>query len=284
MNAVKFEDVTKKRKDFTLDNINMTIPRGFVTGFIGPNGSGKTTTIQMLMNLLTPDSGNITLFDKSHKNHQVKQRIGFVYDDLYMYEEFTVNKMKAFIAPIYENWNETLFQKYVKEFDLPLRKKLKHFSKGMKMKCSLLFALAHEPEFIIMDEPTSGLDPIFRRELLDQLQELMLRDNQTIFLSTHITTDLERIADYIVFIYKGEIIFQKSMLEIQEQFHIVKGKKEMIDADTETLFSGIKLNEHGFAALYEGDPGIFDVYGEEMVIENASLEDIMYFLTREGKK
>ncbi|MFD2628622.1 ABC transporter ATP-binding protein [Oceanobacillus kapialis] len=284
MNAVEFHDVAKKRKDFRLENINMTIPSGFVTGFIGPNGSGKTTTIQMLMNLLNTDNGEITLFGESHKDHHVKQRIGFVYDDLYMYEEFNINKMKSFIAPLYENWNETLFQKYVKEFDLPLKKKLKHFSKGMKMKCSLLFALAHEPEFIIMDEPTSGLDPIFRRELLDQLQELMLRDNQTIFLSTHITTDLERIADYIVFIYKGEIIFQKSMLEIQEQFHIVKGKKEMIDADTETLFSGIRMNENGFSALYEGDPHVFDAHGEEMVTENASLEDIMYFLTREGNK
>ncbi|MFP3359570.1 ATP-binding cassette domain-containing protein, partial [Planococcus sp. SIMBA_143] len=97
----------------------------------------------------------------------MKQRIGFVYDELYMYEEFNIKKMKSFIAPLYENWNEELFQQYVKKFDLPLKKKLKHFSKGMKMKCSLLFALAHEPEFIIMDEPTSGLDPIFRRELLD---------------------------------------------------------------------------------------------------------------------
>ncbi|MGP4064453.1 ABC transporter ATP-binding protein [Oceanobacillus sp. M65] len=281
MNAVEFHDVTKKRKDFTLDTINLTIPQGYVTGFIGPNGSGKTTTIQMLMDLLPPDSGDITLFDESNKNHRMKQRIGFVYDELYMYEEFNIKKMKSFIAPLYENWNETLFQQYLKEFDLPLKKKLKHFSKGMKMKCSLLFALAHEPEFIIMDEPTSGLDPIFRRELLDLLQELMLRDNQTIFLSTHITTDLERIADYIVFIYKGEIIFQKSMLEIQEQFHIVKGKREMIDADTETLFSGIKMSQHGFSALFEGDPTVFNAYGDDLVIEKASLEDIMYFLTRE---
>ncbi|WP_042222288.1 ABC transporter ATP-binding protein [Oceanobacillus manasiensis] len=282
MNVAEFRNVTKERKDFTLKNINMTIPRGFVTGFIGPNGSGKTTTIQMLMDLLHPDFGVIKLYNESNKNYRIKQKIGFVYDELYMYDEFNIKRMKSFLAPIYENWNEKLFEKYVKEFELPLTKKLKHFSKGMKMKCSLLFALSHEHEFIIMDEPTSGLDPIFRRELLDQLQELMLRDNQTIFLSTHITTDLERIADYIVFIYKGEIIFQKSMLEIQEQFHIVKGKREMIDADTETLFSGIKMNQHGFSALFEGDPTIFDDYSDEIVIENASLEDIMYFLTREG--
>src|SRR5699024_6851098 len=149
-------------------------------------------------------------FGQSHHNHDVKQKIGFVYDDLYMYEEFTINKMKSFIAPLYENWNEQLYQKYIQSFELPTDKKLKQFTKGMKMKCSLLFALAHEPEFIIMDEPTSGLDPIFRRELIELLQELMVNEQQTIFLSTHITNDLDRIADHIIFIHQGKILMQKS--------------------------------------------------------------------------
>src|SRR5699024_145156 len=113
----------------------------------------------------------------------------------------SIKKMKAFIAPLYDNWNEALFESYLKQFDLPFKKKIKHFSKGMKMKCSLLFALAHEPEFIMMDEPTAGLDPIFRRELLDILQTLMIKENQTILLSTHITTDLDQIADYVLMIH-----------------------------------------------------------------------------------
>lgn len=282
MNTVEFHNVTKKRKGFSVENLNITIPRGFITGFIGPNGSGKTTTIQMMMNILQLDKGDIKLFGTSHKDHQVKQKIGFVYDDLYMYEEFTIKKMKSFIAPFYETWNEELFQDYLAKFELPLRKKLKHFSKGMKMKCSLLFALSHEPEFIVMDEPTSGLDPIFRRELLDHLQELMVNENQTIFLSTHITTDLDRIADYIVFIYQGKVVFQKSMEQLQNQFHIIKGKTDMIDADTKELFAGLQKTDMGFNGLFEGDPSIFDPYGEEIIIEKATLEDIMYFMTRKG--
>lgn len=280
MNTVEFHNVTKKRKGFSVENLNITIPKGYITGFIGPNGSGKTTSIQMMMNILQLDEGDIKLFGTSHKDHRVKQKIGFVYDDLYMYEEFTIKKMKSFIAPFYETWNESLFQEYLAQFELPLHKKIKHFSKGMKMKCSLLFALSHKPEFIVMDEPTSGLDPIFRRELLDHLQELMVNENQTIFLSTHITTDLDRAADFIVFIYQGKIVFQKSMEELQNQFHIVKGKTDMIDADTKELFAGIQKTEMGFSGLFEGDPSIFAPYGNEIIIEKATLEDIMYFMTR----
>ncbi|MBS3681634.1 ABC transporter ATP-binding protein [Ornithinibacillus massiliensis] len=280
MNTVEFKNVAKNRKDFTIQNLSFTIPTGFITGFIGPNGSGKTTTIQMMMNLLQIDKGDIRIFGNSHKNHHNKQRIGFVYDDLYMYEDFTIANMKAFIAPLYKTWNENLFQRYLAQFELPLRKKVKKFSKGMKMKTSLLFALSHEPEFIVMDEPTSGLDPIFRRELLDLLQDLMINEKQTIFLSSHITTDLDRIADYIIFIYQGKILFQKSMEEIKETFHVVKGKKELIDDDTRELFSGLQLSNTGFQGLFEGNPALFKPFGQDVFIEKATLEDIMYFMTR----
>ncbi|AXI10112.1 sodium ABC transporter ATP-binding protein [Oceanobacillus zhaokaii] len=280
MNTVEFHNVTKKRKDFSIEKLNFTIPQGYITGFIGPNGSGKTTTIQMMMNLLSYDAGDIRLFGTSHNEQQLKQKIGFVYDDLYMYEEFNIGKMKSFIAPLYETWNETLFQKYLTIFELPEFKKIKKFSKGMKMKCSLLFALSHEPEFIIMDEPTSGLDPIFRRELLEHIQELMVKEKQTIFLSSHITADLDRIADYIIFIYKGKIMLQKSMEEIQRSFYIIKGKSDLIDADTKELFIGIKQTKMGFEALFEGELSLFDGFGDEIVAEKATLEDIMYFMTR----
>jgi ABC-2 type transport system ATP-binding protein len=131
-----------------------------------------------------------------------------------------------------------------------------------------------------MDEPTSGLDPIFRRELLDILQDLMVNENQTIFLSTHITNDLDRIADYIVFIYKGKILFQKSMDEIRDSFHVVKGAKNMIDEDTKGLFTGLQITDIGFQGLYEGNPTIFETFGDEVVVEKANLEDIMFLMTR----
>jgi len=278
MTAVEFNHVTKKRKDFSIKNIDFTIPEGYITGFIGPNGSGKTTTIQMMMDLLQIDEGDIKIFGTTHKDHTIKQQIGFVYDDLYMYEEWNIHKMKSFIAPLYENWNEDIFQNYLKKFNLPLKKKIKKFSKGMKMKCSLLFALSHEPKFIIMDEPTAGLDPIFRRELLDMLQEQMVQENKTIFLSTHITNDLDRIADYIIFINNGEILMKKSMEEIREQFHIVKGQKELLDNDIRNLFNNIQETSVGFTALFEGDPKIFDPFEGEVTIEQATLEDLMYYM------
>ena len=203
MNTVTFDKVSKKRGGFTINDMSFTIPEGYITGLIGPNGSCKTSAIQMMMDIVQPDEGNIEIYGHSYKNHQTKQHIGFVYDDLYMYDDFTIKKMKAFIAPLYKDWNEGLFNHYLEQFDLPYKKKLKKLSKGMKMKCSLLFALAHEPDFLIMDEPTAGLDPIFRRELLGLLQDLMQNDRQTIFLSTHITTDLDQISDKIVLIHKG---------------------------------------------------------------------------------
>ncbi len=277
MTAVEFNHVSKKRKDFSIKKLNFTIPEGYITGFIGPNGSGKTTTIQMMMDLLQLDEGEIRIFGTSHKNHQLKQHIGFVYDDLYMYEEWNIKKMKSFIAPLYDSWNEEIFQTYLQKFNLPFKKKLKRFSKGMKMKCSLLFALSHQPKLIIMDEPTAGLDPIFRRELIEMLQEQMVQEDRTIFLSTHITNDLDRIADYIIFINEGEIVLQRSMEEIREQFHIIKGKGSLLDQDIRELFSGIKETNVGFTALFEGDPQIFDPFESEISIEQATLEDIMYF-------
>lgn len=280
MNVVEFRNVTKKRKDFSIDNLTISVPQGYITGFIGPNGSGKTSTIQIMMDILQIDEGDIQLFGTSHKDRHSKQKIGFVYDELYMYREFNIKRMHALIAPLYKTWNEDLFKAYLDQFDLPFKKKTKHFSKGMKMKCSLLFALAHEPEFIVMDEPTSGLDPIFRRELMEITQDLMVRENQTIFLSTHITTDLDRIADYVIFIYQGKIILQTSMEQVRERFHVVKGSLDMIDADTKSLFTGIRKNTLGFTALFEGDPAMFEPYGDDLVIEKATLEDVMYFMTR----
>lgn len=280
MNIVEFKNVNKQRKDFSIENLNITVPQGYITGFVGPNGSGKTTTIQMMMDILQIDSGDITLFGTPHNEHRAKQKIGFVYDDLYMYDEFNINKIKSLIAPLYQTWNEELFQTYLEKFKLPQRKKIKKFSKGMKMKCSLLFALAHEPEFLVMDEPTSGLDPVFRRELLELLQGLMVNENQTIFLSTHITTDLDQIADYIIFINHGKIVFQKSMEEIRTRFYIVKGHKDLLDPDTRNLFKGIQENNNGFTALFTGQLSLFDDCREDLVIEKANLEDIMFFKTR----
>lgn len=280
MNVVECNHLTKKWKGFSLDDVSFTIPKGYITGFIGPNGSGKTTTIKLMMELFKLDEGDITLFGLPHTNSAVKQRIGFVYDDLFMYEDFTIKKMKNFIAPIYEHWNEALFNELLERFELPFKKKLKTFSKGMKMKCSLLFALAHEPEFIIMDEPTAGLDPIFRKELLHILQEIMVEAERTIFLSTHITTDLDKIADYVVLMNNGQVVLQQSMEAIKEEYHLIKGKSALLDADIRSMFVHIEESNSGFQALFKGNPKMFAPFADELIIEAATLDDLMYFLVK----
>ena len=210
-NVVELKNVTKKFKDFSVKNIDLQVKQGFVTGFIGANGAGKSTTIKMMMNLLRPDVGEIKLFGLDYKKHEkaIKERIGFVYDGNVFFEGLNLKDIKRIVAPAYKHWDDTLFYQYIEKFELPLNKAIKTFSKGMQMKASLAIALSHHAELIIMDEPTAGLDPIFRRELLDLLQELMIDGNRTIFFSTHITTDLDRIADYIAFIQSGELVFNR---------------------------------------------------------------------------
>ncbi|WP_112179643.1 ABC transporter ATP-binding protein [Paraliobacillus zengyii] len=281
MEPFELKGVTKRMGDFSIRDLNFKIPNGYVTGFIGRNGSGKTTTIQLIVDIIKPNQGEISLFGAPNTDPKTKQRIGFVYDELYMYENFTINHMRSFIAPLYDTWSDRLFSEYLSEFDLPLKKKLKHFSKGMKMKTSLLFALAHDPDLLIMDEPTAGLDPIFRRELMDILQELMTDEKRTIFFSTHITTDLDRIADHIIFIDDGVIKLEKSMIEIEEEFHLIKGEIKMLDADIRKEFLGLEETPQGFIGLLQGDPREFET--SEMIIEKASLEDIMYLMTREKR-
>lgn len=205
-NIVEFKNVTKCFKDFSLENINLQIKQGYVTGFVGANGAGKSTTMKLMMNLLQADTGEVKIFgmDYAGNEKEIKERMGFVYDSNVFYESLNLKDIRRIIAPAYKNWDDKTFYNYIKIFELPLNKAIKTFSKGMQMKASLAMALSHDAEFIMMDEPTAGLDPVFRRELLDILQEIMEDGRRTLFFSTHITSDLERIADYITFIQKGK--------------------------------------------------------------------------------
>jgi len=204
------------------------LPYGYIMGLIGPNGAGKTTTIKLIMNLLRRDDGEIRIFGKDNLEYEmeIKSRIGFVYDTPTFYEHLNLKQMKNIIAPFYKNWDEVLFQRYIKEFELPLKRKVKALSRGMLMKFALPIALSHHAELIIMDEPTSGLDPVFRRELLDILSALIQDEKKSILFSTHVTSDLERIADYITFINRGKVVFSRTRDEIFEKYGVVKGGKQ----------------------------------------------------------
>ena len=282
-NVIELQHVEKSFDGFQLKDFSLTVKKGFVTGFIGGNGVGKSTTIKLIMNLLQPDSGTVSIFGLNYKEHEkeIKQRIGFVYDENVFYENITLAEMKKILKPSYVKWDDDLFDYYVRTFELPLNKKIKTFSKGMMMKASLTMALSHHAELIIMDEPTSGLDPIFRRELLSILHDLMQDGDKTIFFSTHITTDLDRIADYITFIHNGEHMFTKEFYQVEEEYAIVKGGLELLDRDTEQEFIAIRKSAHGFVALTANKERVEDVFGEMALIEKATLEDIMFY-TKKG--
>lgn len=282
---LEINNLRKSFKDFTLKDISFSVPKGFIMGFIGPNGAGKSTTIKLIMNLLKKDSGEIKVFGLDHAQHEneIKNRIGFVFDENYFYEELTILEMKRFVSAIYKNWEEHTFTKYLKEFNLPPKKKIKDLSKGMKMKFSLAIALAHKAELLIMDEPTSGLDHAVRSELLDILSFLIQDENKGVFFSTHITSDLDKIADYITFINNGEIIFSKTKDEILDNYALVKGEKHLLDQEVKKIFVGIKENQFSFEGLVDNRSKLERPFKEHLIIEKPSLENIMIHYMR-GKQ
>ena len=281
-NVIEIRNVHNEFKSFKIEDLSFNVKQGFVTGFIGANGAGKSTTIKILMNLIKPARGEVKVFGLDYVTHEkaIKERIGFVYDENVFYEQANLLDMKKIIAPAYKQWDDVLFKRFVDQFELPLKKKMKTFSKGMKMKASLAFALSHQAELIIMDEPTSGLDPVFRRELLDLLHEQMLTGEKTVFFSSHITTDLDRFADYITFIQNGKLVFSKEFYKIEEEYAIVKGSNELLDRDTEKAFISVRKANTGFEALTNNRATVKQVFGSNVMLEKATLEDIMYFTKR----
>lgn len=279
-NVVEFKGVRKNFKDFSVKSMDLEVKQGFVTGFIGANGAGKSTTIKMMMNLLRPDAGEVRVFGLDYKTHEkaIKERIGFVYDGNVFFEGLNLKDIKRIVGPAYKRWDDAVFHQYLERFELPLNKAIKTFSKGMQMKASLAIALSHHAELIIMDEPTAGLDPVFRRELLMLLQELMVDESRSLFFSTHITTDLDRIADYIAFIQNGELVFNQPIYEVGESYALVKGGMDLLDRDTEKDFVHVHRASTGFEALTDNVQAVKNTFGESVVIERASLEDIMYYM------
>jgi ABC-2 type transport system ATP-binding protein len=279
---LELKNVNKEYKDFSLNNISFDLEEGYIMGLIGPNGAGKSTTIKLIMNLVKKNSGEIKIFGLDNIKHEkeIKQKIGFVYDENYFYEELTITEMKYIISKFYKEWDDKKFNQYVKDFNLPPAKKIKDLSKGMKMKFSLAVALSHNARLIVMDEPTSGLDPVFRREILDILYTMMQNDKMGILFSTHITTDLEKIADYITFINKGKLCFSLPKDDIMESYAMIKGDKNLLSGEIKDEFIGIRENAFGFEALTSNVAKIKKLLGNKILTEKASLDDIMVYSVR----
>lgn len=285
-NILELNHVSKAYNDFALNDLCFSLKRGFIMGFIGPNGAGKSTTISCMMDLVHINSGEIKMFGINFQEHmkELKERIGFAYDQDVFFEDLTVEKNKQIISSFYKQWDDDMFYQYIKMFEVPLKKSIKSLSKGTKMKFALAVALSHHAELIIMDEPTSGLDPVFRKELLDILLDIIQDENKAIFFSTHITTDLEQVADYITFILDGKIILSEETEILLENFVLVKGPKYLKDQIEQLPPIMMKETSLGFEAFLKRDRLNQLETITELMMERPSLEDIMYYLVKSKNK
>ena len=281
--VLRLEGVCKYYPGFVLQDVSFELKRGFVMGLIGPNGAGKSTTIKLIMNLIKRDGGRIELFGLDNAAHElaVKDKVGFVYDTIPYYGMLTISEMKSLIAPFYSRWDEQAFQRYLREFDLNPHQQIDKLSRGMKTKFQLAVALSHHAELIIVDEPTSGLDPVFRSELLDILYDIILDEGKSILFSTHITTDLEKIADYITFLNQGQVVFSLPKDELLESYSLVKGGLDVLDDPrTAGRLIGVRKGQAGFSALTTEGETLAAQFGQRISLERAALDDIMVYLVR----
>ena len=221
--VLSVKNLCKKYPNFCLDNVSFELQAGKIYGFIGANGAGKSTTLKAIMGLIHSEKDQVLFWGKSMQDSErsIKNRLGIVLDDGYFYESLTINEMKSVIAPVYDNWSEESFQKLLERFSLSKKQKISTLSKGMKMKFSIAMALAHQAELIIMDEPTSGLDPMVRNDLMELLRSIVNETGCCLLFSTHIISDLEKIADEVIFINGGKIIFQKEKNALLQEYQKV---------------------------------------------------------------
>ncbi len=283
-NNIEVNNLSKKYDGFELKNINFAVPKGSIVGFVGENGAGKTTTIKSILNI-TNANGNIKILGKDIKQHEkeIKQNIGVVLDDSFLSDYLTAKQINSIMKDIYKEWNESKYINYLKQFNLPTNKLLKDYSSGMKMKLKIATAISHNPKLLILDEPTSGLDPVVRNEILDIFRSYIEEDEtRSIFISTHITTDLEHISDYIVFIEKGEIIFNIPTAELLENYGIIKcSKEEFLNIDKQDYIR-FKKEKYQYEVLTDNKENIIRKYNIT-TIDKPSIEDIMLLYVK-GEK
>lgn len=285
MEAIEIRNLKKIYKDFTLNIDKLDIKSGFVTGFIGPNGSGKTTTINSIMGMLKIDNGQIKVLGKNILDEsRIKGDIGYVGDIPGFLQESRLKYIKNSIAPFYSKWDEKMYRSYMDKFNLDENKVFKELSKGMQKQFQLTMAFSHHPKVLIMDEPTANLDPIVRNEILEIISDHMLSEEISTFYSSHITTDIEKCADYVVFIYNGKIFLQGEKDEILENHVLVKFKKDLYDKEIENEFISISKNEFGYEGLIDDKRKAHELFGEEAIYEKCSLDDILVHYVKKNKK
>lgn len=283
-NAVELKGVSKDYGDFQLDDISFSVPEGSVCGFIGQNGAGKTTTIQIILDAINRDGGGVYVFGKSMDQDAaaVREDIGVVFDEMGFHDFLTAAQINTIMKNIYRNWNQETYFNYLKRFSLPVKKACGSFSRGMRMKLQIAAALSHEAKLLIMDEPTSGLDPIVRNEMLQIFREYVVEEDHTILLSSHITGDLEKLADEVVFIDGGKIVLTGNKDELLEKHGILRCKKDEVKNIDKDLIVSAEISSLGAEVLVNDRKAAAKKY-PEMIVESAGLEEIMIYYVNRAK-
>lgn len=273
---LRVKNLNKSYKNFSLTDVSFSLSEGCITGFIGINGAGKTTTLRTILNLAKKDFGNIQFFglDMDKNEQQIKNRIGVVLDDGCFYEELSMAEMKSILASVYTDWSEQDFKHYMDMFSLDPKRKINTLSKGMKMKYALTLALSHNAELLIMDEPTSGLDPLSRSQLLNVLNDYMENGGKGVLFSTHITSDLDKIADMLIMIHNGRIVFQEEKDFLLDDYRIIKGDKKLLTENIRQLFLNITETAFGFTGVTRYAARV-QSYLPDAITERPTIEDIM---------
>lgn len=282
-NVLELRGVGKRYEGFALEDVSLTLPPGVIMGLIGPNGAGKSTIVKLILNLVGRDAGDLRVFgaDAACHDRAVKSRIGFVHEVPIFYPHMTIAGLGALVAPFYPRWDEPLFRRLLKDFDLPPRRRFGRLSRGMRTKAALALAMSHHAELLLLDEPTSGLDPVFRRELLERLTGYIGDEGASVLFSTHITADLERMADYITFVRDGRLVFSSTRDEVLDGWALVKGPLALLDDEVRAWLKGVEVGPLGFVGISD-DVGAARrrFAGLDVVVERPSLEDIMCYTRR----
>jgi len=283
-NAIEVNELCKDYGDFSLNNISFSLPAGYIMGYVGQNGSGKTTTIRLILNMTARNNGNIRIFgmDNILEEQKIKQDIAVVLDDIFFVENWKVYEVEKAVKGFYDNWDSKLFYQYLNSFNLPINKKVKDLSRGMKMKLMLAVAMSHDAKLLILDEPTSGLDPVARDELLEILSAYISDGQRSVLFSTHITSDLEKIANYITLIDKGNIFYTGTKDDLLESFYVIKGGLDEFTNQIQEKIIGVTTHNTGFTGLMPASE-VKDL-SKNIIIEISTIDEILVYISKEDKK
>ncbi len=281
------QGLRKKFKDFEIKDVNFSVPAGYIMGLIGRNGAGKTTIMKLIQNVIVGDGGTVTVcgYDNRRQEIKAKNNIGFVADHCPFMKKYTLLENAVLFGKYYKDFEMELFHSYLRRFQLKPEQTLLSLSKGMESRFELAFALSHHPRLLIMDEPTDGLDPIFRREFLQLLQELISDEKMGILFSTHITSDLDKVADYITLVDQGSVVLSQDKEALLERYLIIRGEKELLHRIPKELFIAVRRHQHGFEAMTEsyGQVKTYLNLTDQVAWQQATLEDMMYYFSKRSK-